>query len=89
MSRDQVVARRVHVEERSADEGVSVKTKEKNLSVGSSAKRKVSGVAERREKKGESVKVGCDAVAAHAEVNGDWRMWGEIVMKSGANDEVP
>lgn len=66
-----------------------METEEKNLSVGSSAERKVSGVVERREKKGERVKVGCDGVAAHAEVDGDWRMWGGIVMKSGANDEVP
>lgn len=57
--------------------------------MGSSAERKVSGVVERREEKGERVKVGCDGVAAHAEVDGDWRMWGGIVMKSGANDEVP
>ncbi|KAL0866069.1 hypothetical protein Bca101_045187 [Brassica carinata] len=54
--------------------------------MGSLAKRKMSGVVERREEKGERVKVGCDAVAAHAEVDGDWRMWGEVV-KSGANDE--
>lgn len=67
-----------------------METKEKDLSVGSLAEREMSGVVERREEKRESVKVGCDAVAAHAEVDGDWRMWGEIVIvKSGANDEVP